>query len=112
MTDVVGEVGDSYSFAIGAWVYDTNSDNKPQVYSSPGIHGFENWIDVDNKYLCILYIRTDVEKEPDVTDLTEAIRPDILDFYLEESGRGSYSNLIAIGILFVFCLMVWVIIIV
>ncbi|CAD8199116.1 unnamed protein product [Paramecium octaurelia] len=103
MKDVVTDVGDSYSFAIGAWVYDTDSDGKPTVYSSPGIHGFENWIDVENKYLCIFFLRTDTENEPDVTDLAESMRPDILDFYLSESGN--YSNLIALGVLFVFGIM-------
>lgn len=29
MTDVVGEVEDSYSFAIGAWIYDKDGDGKP-----------------------------------------------------------------------------------
>ncbi|CAD8174382.1 unnamed protein product [Paramecium pentaurelia] len=103
MEEVVGEVEDSYSFAIGAWVYDRDSDDKPSIYSSPGIHGFENWIDVENNYLCILYIRTDTDNEPEVTDLTEAIRPDILEFYLDESGN--YSNLIYLGVLFVFVIM-------
>ena len=48
MTEVVGDVEDSYSFAIGAWIYERDSDDKPSLYSSPGIHGFENWIDVEN----------------------------------------------------------------
>ena len=60
-------------------------------------------MDVENNYLCVFFIRTDIEKEIDVTQLAETLRPDILDFYLKESGN--YSNFIAIGILYVFSIM-------
>lgn len=40
MKEVVGDVSDSYSFAIGAWIYDTNDKNQPVIFSSSGVHGF------------------------------------------------------------------------
>lgn len=93
MKEVVTTVEDSYSFAVGCWIYDRASDNTPSVYSSPGIHGFENWIDTEHKYLFVLFVRTDTDNEPDVTDLAEALRPDVLEFYQDETGT-SYSSML------------------
>ncbi|CAD8061564.1 unnamed protein product [Paramecium primaurelia] len=85
MKEVVGEVSDSYSFAIGAWIYDTNNKNQPVIFSSSGVHGFQNWLDIENRYLCVFFIRADVENEPQISEFSESMRPKILDFYLNES---------------------------
>jgi hypothetical protein len=82
MKEALGdEIDDSYSFAIGSWIYETHN-NEPTVFASAGIHGFENWIDVENKYLCIFYLRTDPENEPEISELSESMRPAILKYYL------------------------------
>ncbi|CAD8149888.1 unnamed protein product [Paramecium octaurelia] len=85
MKEVVGDVSDSYGFAIGSWIYDTNDKDEPVIFSSSGVHGFENWIDIENGYLCIFFLRADVEKEPQISELSESMRPEILEFYLNES---------------------------
>lgn len=96
MKDAVGsDVGESYSYAIGSWVYGTDANKKPTVYSSPGVHGYENWIDVENKYLCIFFLRTETTDEPVVSELSEAMRPDILSYYKSVVGT-SYSWLFSI----------------
>ncbi|CAD8086387.1 unnamed protein product [Paramecium sonneborni] len=87
MKEVVGDVSDFYGFGIGAWIYDTNQNNQPVIFSSSGIHGFSNWIDIENQYLCIFYIRTEVENEPLISELTESMRPQILEFVLKETEK-------------------------
>ena len=93
MKDAVGsDVGDSYSYAIGSWVYGVNTNKTPTVFSSPGVHGYENWIDVENKYLCIFYLRTNVTDEPVVSALSESMRPEILSYFKSVVGTvTSYS---------------------
>lgn len=89
-------------FGIGSWIYES-ANNKGTIYTSPGIHGFENYIDVVNKYLMIMYLRTSEDLEPKVVEISEKIRPMIKSIVL--TGSYSFSNLLktSLTISFLLC---------
>jgi CubicO group peptidase (beta-lactamase class C family) len=71
----VPEVAQSFAYALGSFVQETDGKGNPVVFSSPGLTGTWPYLDMCRKYACIVFVKP--QSKEDKKDLYVQIKSEL-----------------------------------